>query len=188
MEVENSEQITLLAADATIDLGFIEGPVDLPDVLDRTPCGGDELVIVAHPEHGFGYDPVSLARLLSEPWIMREKTSGTRQVFEQFLERHQLSRKTVPVTMELASTQAVKQAVKSGLGITAISSLAVIEELKAGTLVRIPLVEGLIGRDFSLIYHRDRFWTFAADQFRQYIETALAECERPNDATTKDAE
>lgn len=188
MEVENSEQVTFMAADAAVDMGFIEGPVALPEILERIPCGGDELVVVAWPENRLGSVPVSLDRLLTEPWIMREKTSGTRQVFEEFLESHQISRKTIPVTMELASTQAVKQAVKSGLGITAISSLAVAEELQVGTLVQIPLVEGTIQREFSMIYHRDRFWTFAADRLRQYIETALAEGESPDDAAAEDAE
>ncbi|HMM20130.1 MAG TPA: LysR family transcriptional regulator [Selenomonadales bacterium] len=188
MEVQNSEQITLLVADAAIDLGFIEGPVALPEVLGRMPCGGDELAVVTRPGQDFGAEPLPLARLLTEPWIMREKTSGTRQVFEQFLEKHQLPRQNLAVTMELASTQAVKQAVKSGLGMTAISSLAVAEELEAGALVRIPLLEGAISREFSLIYHRDRFWTLAADEFRQYIEAALAYRENPQDAAAENAE
>lgn len=188
MEIFNSEQITAMVANAEIDLGFIEGPVGLPDVLSGQVCGGDELVIVAAPEYGGGPAPIPLKQLLREEWVMREKSSGTRRVLNEFIKERGWQSDEVNVVMELGSTQAVKEAVKSGIGITALSSLAVREELLNGSLKRLAIADGPINRKFSLIFQRERFWTYVADRFRSFLEERLVAGEHPDDRPAEAAE
>ena len=72
------------------------------------------------------------------------------------------------VVAEMGSTQAVKQAVKGGLGVSILSNRSVEDELQFGLLKEV-IVEGLdISRDFYLVVHRNRtmspicsaFWEF----------------------------
>ena len=76
------------------------------------------------------------------------------------------------IVAELGNTQAVKEAVKGGLGVSILSDKAVQDELRLGLLEEIK-VKGLdIRRDFHLVVHRSRtmspicrtFWDFCLSQ------------------------
>jgi DNA-binding transcriptional LysR family regulator len=77
--------------------------------------------------------------------------------------------------MELGSTHAVKEAVKAGLGVAAISCLAVAEDFKKGDIRIINLIEGNIERTFTMLVHRDKFQTTAVVKFREFaLEETIA--------------
>ena len=71
--------------------------------------------------------------------------------------------------MELGSTQAIKEAVKVGLGIAPISSLAVAEEVARGEFQLLPLAEGPMKRNFSLITNPDKFQSFTTEKFLDFV-------------------
>ena len=75
------------------------------------------------------------AQLQAQCWIVRERGSGTRAVLE-----YELSRLgwTPAKVLELQRPEAIKQAVKQGLGIGCLPLLAVQDELAAGQLVLLP--------------------------------------------------
>jgi DNA-binding transcriptional LysR family regulator len=59
--------------------------------------------------------------------------------------------------------------VKSGVGLSIISPVAVSEELQAGTLVALP-IEGIdLKRSFYLTHHKYRSLSPPAQAFRQYL-------------------
>ena len=100
---------------------------------------------------------------------MREPNSGTRRVFEQFICSYGYDISMLNVVMELGSTQAVKEAVKAGFGIAAVSRLAVVEEIKREQVRVISLAEGLIERGFALLHNKEKFQTKAVDKFIFYF-------------------
>jgi DNA-binding transcriptional LysR family regulator len=77
---------------------------------------------------------VPLALLLREPFIAREPGSGTRAALEEALARAGGSLADLRVVSEIGGTHAVIQAVRSGLGVSILSRLAVAEEVAAGRL------------------------------------------------------
>ena len=99
----------------------------------------------------------------------REATSGTRTSFESFLRTHGVEPSALNVGMELGSTQAIKEAVKVGLGIAPISSLAVAEEVSRGEFQLLALAEGPMKRSFSLITNPDKFQTYTTEKFLQFV-------------------
>ncbi|MDD4601298.1 MAG: LysR substrate-binding domain-containing protein [Negativicutes bacterium] len=169
MDVFNTEQITAMAVDGRISLGFIEGHYEPLDALIDTKFAGDELVVIASPQHKHLMTRMSLVELMGARWVMREKDSGTRKIFEEFVTQHGLDPSQLKVVLEMGSTQAVKEAVKSGIGITAISRLTVENEIHSGELITIPLQEGDIPRKFTMIYHKERFQTHAVERFMSYV-------------------
>ena len=77
-----SRGITRQVADGEIDLGLVGTPPE-DDSLTRTPCGRDQLVLLASQDlaRTIGRRPASPEDLLDWPLIMREDGSGTRAAF-----------------------------------------------------------------------------------------------------------
>src|SRR5262249_39466461 len=93
----------------------------------------DELVIVVPSGHPWaGRKAVSLGELRREPMVLRERGSGSRDAIEHVLAEARLSLAAFRVVGEMGSTQAVKQAVRAGVGIALISRRAVEDECRAG--------------------------------------------------------
>ena len=169
MDVGNTEQITSMVIGGSISLGFIEGHYEPIDMLVDKQFAGDQLIVIAPIDSKLSLQPMSLAELMNARWVMREKDSGTRIIFEEYLSTRGLDPQKLNVVLEMGSTQAVKEAVKAGMGIAAISRLTVENAIKYGELSVIPLEEGVIERKFTMIYCKERFQTCAVEKFISYV-------------------
>lgn len=170
MEIFNTEQITSMVMEGAIDIGFTEGPELAPGILTTLFCGGDELVIIAPPNKPLAKNVlVPLETLTAENWVLRETTSGTHRSLAAFFAQHHLDITTLNIVMQLGSTQAVKEAVRAGIGIAAISHFAVAEEVKRGDLKVIPLLEGPVRRRFTILYHKKKTLTYVAETFLNFV-------------------
>jgi DNA-binding transcriptional LysR family regulator len=117
----------------------------------------DELVLIAPADHpGLGHGKtISMEQLIKEPFVVRERGSGTRENIEGHLQKHyHLTFAAFNIVSEMGSSEAVKEAVIGGLGLSVISLYAVERELKQGLLSVIPLEGGNIERNFYLIYRK----------------------------------
>jgi DNA-binding transcriptional LysR family regulator len=106
----------------------------------------DELVAVAAPSHRWCQGKkrrVLLGELAGEPFLCRERGSGSREVIEAALQERGLS---IEPAMALGSTEAIKSAVAAGLGVAILSRLTV--ELELSTLTDTP-----VGSDPSVFAH-----------------------------------
>ena len=129
VKIANTESISQAVLERKIHIGLIEGPVPRHKELNVESFWEDELVIaVPYFHHWASRNSISLAELPYERLVTREDGSGTRKVMEMALKERGLDPNQLNVTMELGSTQAIKQLVSAGLGITIISSLTVCQE------------------------------------------------------------
>lgn len=169
MDISNSEQITAMVIDGSVSLGFIEGRYEPMDMLVHKQFAGDQLIIVASNDYPMPVGVRSLADLSGERWVLREKDSGTRRIFEEYASKHEVDPNKLNVVLEMGSTQAVKAGVKAGMGIAAISRLTVEQEIRRGELKVIPLKEGVIERKYTMVYHKERFQTRAVEMFISHV-------------------
>jgi len=97
-------------------------------------------------------ESISLDRLALQPFLAREWGSGTRMVFEQSVGR---SLDQFNVVASLGSNNAIKEGLRSGLGVSVVSLLSVRRELDKG-LLRILSIEGVeaMKRDFYIVVNR----------------------------------
>ena len=87
LHIGNTQQVSRAVLDGAADLGFVEGDVDEP-VLAQIPVAVDQLVLVVAKSHELAsVKSIDLDQLLRARWVLREKGSGTRQVFEDDLRR-----------------------------------------------------------------------------------------------------
>jgi DNA-binding transcriptional LysR family regulator len=115
---------------------------------------------------------VSLDELKAEPMILRERGSGSRETFERALEQVGLDLGAFRIVGEIASTQAIKQAVRAGVGISLISRRAVQDECRAHLLCCVTIRELTISRVFHLVTHRDRSRSPLAQAFLAFLESS----------------
>ena len=149
----NTEQIVEALIDQEVSLGLIEGPARRRDVRTE-PFLDDELVLIVPASHEWADFPsLSSQSLIGAPMLMRERGSGSRRVIESALVAAGLKLKSLNITMELDSTEAIKSAVESGLGVGFVSRLAIANEVRLGLLktvsvagLRAALAEPLFGR------------------------------------------
>jgi DNA-binding transcriptional LysR family regulator len=154
VRIANTERVAADLHESQADIGFIEGDID-DSALSTRRIDGDALVIVVGQKHPFARQrrlPVDW--MTKTPWILREPGSGTRRMFELSLKKRGLGLADLTVQLELASNEAIRTAIESGLCATAISDLVVEKSLAAKMLVRL---EGeLAKRSFYILRHKER--------------------------------
>jgi DNA-binding transcriptional LysR family regulator len=112
-----------------------------------------QILLVPEGHRGQQKSSVTIDELSREPFIVRERGSATRSIFEEHLQQNMgrgLSR--FNVICELGSSEAVKEAVIAGLGVSVLSSRAVRREMTEGLLLERPVENCTIERNFYLIY------------------------------------
>jgi DNA-binding transcriptional LysR family regulator len=158
--------ISLIIADtAGVVAGILEGALEFGVVgaesRDRNilqeKLTDDQMRLIVPAGHPWAAKKkIPLAALLAEPFIARERGSGTLKSIQDSLARIGRSAGELTVVAEMGSTEAIRQAIKNHVGVSILSSLAVAEEIRSGTL-RALTVEGLdLTRSFFLVHHRQR--------------------------------
>lgn len=171
--VANSETVENRVAEHTLDIGFIEAPSHLQNVVTDVCCE-DELQAVCAPSHPLArLKTATPKQLVQYPFINRESGSGTREVIDQYFHKSGIEPQSLNVVMELGSPEALKGLVATGLGFTIMSRIVVAKETRLGQLVRIPLTPRLI-RDLSVVYPKEKFRSQLINTFVQFAKERLA--------------
>jgi DNA-binding transcriptional LysR family regulator len=163
LTIGNTAQVADAIHAGAAELGFVEGLVHDP-VLRNAPVARDQLVIVVAPDHAWARSgEISPTQLSEADWVLRERGSGTRSIFESALEGFGVAPGALRVALELPSNEAVRAAVEAGLGATALSSSIVAPSLEAGLLRKVGPT--LPERSFCALLHSERTSSRAAAAF-----------------------
>lgn len=169
--VANMQRVIELLNAGNISLGLVEGDVKRQKMVVEKLIS-DELLVIVPTHHPWSKrKDVSIAELIDEPFILREAGSGTRQTIEKFFARHGITPKNMKVSMVLGSTQAIKEAVENGLGVSIISRWSARKELRFGTLHTLNFKEEKMVRNFSLLTHRNSVSSHATEEFLSYLKS-----------------
>lgn len=152
--IKDSATITGMVLQHDLLCGIV-GARRTSEKLEYAPLLEDELVLVA-TKKVLDQKTITLEKLRTIPFLLRETGSGTRQTFENFLARINTATDSFNIVATLGSTSAVKQAVKEGLGTSVLSRIAVQEELDSGMLHAIPIRNMKMKRKFHLVRQKKR--------------------------------
>lgn len=135
--------------------------------------GRDELLLIGPVgREAHGEDPLTLAGLSDEPWIMREQGSGTRQVTESLLATHGVDPEELRVVVELGTGEAIVSAVEGGLGYAIISSHVADKAVRLGTVASVHVTGLPAVRPYYVVSPRGTL-TRAARAFHEHLIAAL---------------
>jgi len=171
LHVGNTKRVIELLNSGNIDVGLIEGDVTRQKMIVKKLIS-DELVLIVSPEHSWAKrKEVALPDIIKEPFILREAGSGTRQMIEKFFSRHGISPHDLKISAVFGSTEAIKDAVENGLGISIISRWAARKEIKFGSLRLLSIKEEKMVRDISLIINKNTISSNVLDEFLMFLKS-----------------
>ncbi|MCG8667845.1 MAG: LysR family transcriptional regulator [Pseudomonadales bacterium] len=166
-KVGNREQIMKRLNDGSDDFYvFSHVPEDVD--IDRIEFLPNPLVAIAAQTHPFAKKKnIDIKELLQQPFLMREKGSGTRHALEQFLKREGLKPNT---KMTIESNEAIKHAVMANLGVSVLSvhSLAFggDDGLAVLNVKQLPVTS-----NWYFVWLRQKQQSVIAETFLQYLHT-----------------
>ncbi|MGE5306119.1 MAG: selenium metabolism-associated LysR family transcriptional regulator [Alphaproteobacteria bacterium] len=171
LRIRDSAGIIEDVLDGKVELGFIgfkgkDGRLCYEKIWD------DEMVLAVPKEHPWSARKfIKIADLRGERFISREHGSGTLDSFRQLLAKaRRPPDEVLNISMELGSTQAVKEALLAGFGVSILSRISIRHQLADGSLVAVPIRGLTMRRDFYQIFHRRRPLHPIAKTFREFLK------------------
>ncbi|MCA8965938.1 MAG: LysR family transcriptional regulator [Planctomycetes bacterium] len=165
LEIGNSAEVETALEERRIDVAFIEGPPVGSRVVAH-PWRDDRLVVFVAEGHALASRrSLPLRELPAQRWIVREPGSGTRNVFDAALREHDLE---VSASLQFGHSEAVKQAVRAGLGLGCLSILAVERELDSGAFVALDVPRLDLRRRLWRITRRHSYENLLATRFVEH--------------------
>lgn len=159
--------------------GVINGSIDFGIVGDKIPNNqlkyvkliDDELVVIVPYREDYDSNGglVKLEDILYKNFIFREKGSGTRNIFENALKDHDLNSKNLNVIAYIENTEAIKQCVSRGLGVSILSIRAIEKEIKYKTLGYAKIKDLKLKRNFYFVYHSQRSPSPLEIEFQNFV-------------------
>lgn len=152
LNIDDTAKVTEAVANGDLHVGVV-GAVAAHPHIESHPFQEDELVIAVSSKHPWARKRiVPFDALRGEPFILREKGSGTRRVMEARLEKAGVSPAELNAVAVMGSSDAVRQAVKAELGVSILSIRAVREDVEAGR-ISVLRVRGIpFERSFYVIF------------------------------------
>ncbi|MYN29313.1 LysR family transcriptional regulator [Duganella levis] len=171
MQVRPREQLVSMLRADQLDLAVMVRAPSLPS-LAAEPFAANPFVLVASPMHPLAAErEIPVARIASECLLVRESGTDTRIVADDIF----LSLSNPPRFMELGCSEAIKQSVIAGMGVSLLSAQEVQADVRAG-LLTVLAVQGLpVKRQWHVVHCGDRPLPSVARSFRQFLldEAAL---------------
>src|SRR5581483_11723037 len=173
LRISGSAGVVEEVIEGKVEIGYVGfKPADPRMALEK--IWKDEMVLAIPRGHPWARrSSIDLAMLGAERFISRETGSGTLDSFRELLsDRGQTADDLLHVAMQLGSTEAVKQALLAGFGISILSRTSIQRELAEGALLEMPIEGFKMERDFYEVVYRQRPLSPAAQAFRLYLQTA----------------
>ncbi len=160
--IEQSSQLEQKLLSNDLDFALIEGSPTEQDIISE-PYMEDHLCVICSAAEGWRQDEtISLDEFKRQRFLLREKGSGTREVFESLAAQADIH---ITPAWEATSTTALINAVITGLGIAVLPYHMILPALNGG-LIHTVQVEGLsFRRNFYLVYHKNKYLTSSAKKF-----------------------
>ena len=149
----SSLDMTYSLLDFKNEVAVIAKAEDLPEV-NFFPFSKEEMAVIVAPGHPLTRkETVSFKELAEEPFIMKEKGSGTRKLVEQSFANENCEPN---ILMETSNTEFIKQLVQRGDGLSIVVKEAVALELAEKKLAQLSLKVPQIYLDVSIAYLKDQ--------------------------------
>lgn len=171
--IGDTEEIIQKTQSGTIEIGIVGAQTNFRNITQEKLIEDNMCLIVKSDHKWASQKSVSLKSLFKEPFITREQGSGTLKSFKKSLEEAGASINRFNIVSEMGNTTAICQGIKSGVGISILSTIAVQEELNSGVLKALK-VNGLnLKRQFYLTRLKNRSLSPVGAAFINYIKTQL---------------
>ncbi|WP_165445402.1 LysR family transcriptional regulator [Bacilliculturomica massiliensis] len=151
--VSNTSAVCEKLLNNELDAALVEGRVTHPDLIS-TPKINDSLVLACGRAHPFYSSPaVRIGQLDQMEFVMREPGSGTRELFEQYVNRHGVKIRTL---LEYNNPDAMRKALFANSCLAVISVLLLEEDAMRGDVRLFQNSRREWNRTLNLVRHKNK--------------------------------
>ncbi|MGH4117179.1 LysR family transcriptional regulator [Clostridium sp.] len=151
-----------------LDIGLVEGEVKSKEII-CLPVIKDRLVLICNRTNPFAKrTSINLSELNNQPFILREKGSGTRELFENYMKNAKL---IIQEKWVCNNSDSIKQAVIAGHGLSVISERLLKDELSQGTIEIVKINDVTFKRNFSVAYHKNKYLSEYLNKFIEILKS-----------------
>ncbi|MEL0585259.1 MAG: LysR family transcriptional regulator [Candidatus Thiodiazotropha sp. (ex. Lucinoma kazani)] len=166
LDVTNRERLMGLLKNNEIDIVLMGLPPEDIELVYE-PFMDNPLVVIAPPGHPLQHERrIPVQRLADEVFIMREAGSGTRLAMERYFAKQSI---VISTGMQMTRNEAIKQAVRAGMGLGVVSSHTIELELETGRLVILDIEDFPIQRHWYMVYRKNKRLSPAAKAFHDFV-------------------
>ena len=166
LKIGDSSDIYKSVLEGEVDVGIVGAVIRDSNIVSRKFLD-DELVLVSSAI--LKSSTLDTGALKKIPLLVREPGSGSRGTLEKHLKKIGLAIEDLNVVAEVGSSQALIQAVESGMGMAFISRLSIVREIENKVLKTVQLKRIKIKRNFYIITHRLRFKSRICETFIEFL-------------------
>jgi len=169
LSIADTRQVADAVTTGRIEMGVVGAKIKSEQLTYQTLVE-DRIVLAASRKSAlWTRERILPAELLHIPLILREDGSGTRIAIEKALAARKVDYRGLTVIAEMGSTEAVKQAILAGIGVSFLSERAIVKEKEYGLLREVP-VKGIdIRRSFFSVLHRKKTPSPICKEFKSFL-------------------
>lgn len=153
VKVNTAEAVEQLLVENHVDLAVIGGEIQ-SEMIHATYLFVENHIAVCSPDHSLAERTVTLREFVEQPLLFRERSSGAFETFRLAIARAGC---TAEPAWESASTEALLEAVRYGLGVTVLPERLAREEIQSGRLAQIYLSDFVFRNNVCLACHKNKY-------------------------------
>jgi DNA-binding transcriptional LysR family regulator len=146
-----------------VDIGLVAYPQESRQ-LGVIPLPSDELMVVVSPEHPLARakQPVALSQLAKESFVAFEPDIPTRMAMDRVLEDLGIH---LNIVQEFDNVETIKRSVEAEAGVSIIPRRCATLEVRAGSLIALPIAGVRVERPVGVIYKRGKTFSNTLKKF-----------------------
>ena len=167
----DSAAVQQMLLNGDIHLGFV-GRADARQALIYEPIAEDRLVLITPNTPRFAAlktQGVLGRELFREPFLFRERGSGTQKVIDNYLSEIRLDPQVIHTVAYVSDPTVLQRLVAEGTGVSILSALAVQETVAAGQLLQFELDETPVRRSIYMARRRKSSMSSPARTFAELV-------------------
>ena len=166
-----SEQVQRMVLDGDVQLGFV-GSTDNRQSLVYERVAQDRLVMITANTPYFARkqaEGIMGRALLNQPLIFRDQGSGTQQMIDNYLSRHEQTGKKIHARYYISDPAVLQELVALGAGVSILSALSVENEIRAKRLLVFEMEEQPMVRDIYMVWRKKGSMSELAQEFAEQV-------------------
>jgi DNA-binding transcriptional LysR family regulator len=173
LKISDTHEVVDGVATAAFEAGLVGAKLNNKKVLFEEILD-DELVLAVAPGHRWVTSrQISPQELLEEPFILRERGSGTWSFASQILEESGLNAGSLRISARMDTSESVRQGIKAGIGVSILSRRAIAEDLRQGSLVAVEIAGVRFPRVLYLVFPKNRQLSPLCSAFLDHVRTQV---------------
>ena len=167
----DSAAVQQMLLNGDVPLGFVGSADDRQDLIYE-PIAEDRLVLITPNTPRFAAlktQGVLGRELFREPFLFRERGSGTQKVIDNYLSEIRLDPQVIHTVAYVSDPTVLQRLVAEGTGVSILSALAVQETVAAGQLLQFELDETPVRRSIYMARRRKSSMSSPARTFAELV-------------------